>query len=149
MTSRDGLLINLKDLLHLPDLACDWLLLVYDAIQVFDDVADNDTVDKQDLNATIYNMFVGQYRNQFFAVNSLTLIPLIEVAILKWHAANKIEKEQKAGPISFVWRASYYDIVLMVVNICKGKEFAEKNAHLVAMIYGEKYTDYLEEFINA
>jgi hypothetical protein len=146
---KDGLILNLRDVFKLPDSAVDWLVLIYDSIQVFDDFADGDPVSKKDLDLTLWDMMVGQYRNQFFISNSMVLIPLVEVAILKWHGANSLEKNNKADSMSFVWRASYFDLVLMAVKICNGLEFATKNSHLVASLYGEDLVDYLEEVYNA
>jgi hypothetical protein len=45
-----------------------------------------------------------------------------------------------------VWRAAFYDVVLMVVALCHGPDKALEMAHDVMGLYGEKYADYLKEF---
>jgi hypothetical protein len=62
----DGLRENLTKVFMLPTPAVEWLLMVFDAIQVFDDVADGDPVAREDLNAAIWNTLVGMHQNAFF-----------------------------------------------------------------------------------
>ena len=83
----DGLRENLTKVFMLPDSAVEWLMMVYDAIQVFDDVADGDTVERKDLNATIWNTLVGMPQNAFFIANNHHLVPLLATMILKWQAS--------------------------------------------------------------
>jgi len=149
MTDTDWLKENLQRVFMLPASVVEWLLMVYDAIQVFDDVADGDTVDRKDLNATIWNTLVGMHQNQFFITNSHHLIPLLATAIMKWQASDQAERAGQADAKSFVWRAGFYDLVLMAVSITHGPGFATKNAHLVMALYGEKFEDYIKEFGNA
>ena len=40
-------------------------------------------------------------------------------------------------------------VVLMVVALCHGTQFATDNAHHVMNLYGETLEEYLEEFANA
>lgn len=145
----DWLRENLIKVFVLPTPAVEWLLMVFDAIQVFDDVADGDPVEREDLNATIWNTLVGMHQNQFFITNSHHLVPLMAAMILKWQASDTAERMGQADAKSFVWRAGYYDLVLMAVALVHGAGFATKNAHLVMALYGEKPEDYLKEFGNA
>ena len=145
----DGLRENLTKVFMLPQPAIEWLMMVFDAIQVFDDVADGDTVERKDLNATIWNTMVGMHQNQFFITNSHHLVPLLATAIMKWQASDQAERAGEADARSFVWRAGYYDLILMAVSITHGPGFATKNAHLVMELYGEKFEDYMKEFGNA
>jgi hypothetical protein len=149
MTGPDWLKENLQRVFLLPDPVVEWLVMVYDAIQVFDDVADGDTVERKDLNATIWNTLVGINQNQFFISNSHYLVPLLATMILKWQASDTAERAGQADAISFVWRAGYYDLILMAVSLTHGPGFATKNAHLVMELYGEKFEDYVKEFDNA
>jgi hypothetical protein len=149
MTGIDWLKENLQRVLLLPAPVVEWLVMVYDAIQVFDDVADGDTVERKDLNATIWNTLVGMHQNQFFITNSHHLVPLLATAIMKWQASDQAERAGEADAKSFVWRAGYYDLILMAVSLTHGPGFATKNAHLVMDLYGEKFEDYMKEFGNA
>jgi len=140
---------NLEKVFALPPAAVEWLLSVYDAIQVFDDVADSDPVERSDLDATIWNTLVGMPSNQFFLQNASALIPALGTMILKWQASDKVEREGKADAKSFVWRAGYYDLVLLAVQLCHGVSAAHKVAHHVMDLYAETYEDYKKEFPNA
>jgi len=145
----DGLRENLTKVFMLPQPAVDWLVMVYDAIQVFDDVADGDPVAREDLNAVIWNTLVGMHQNAFFIANSHHLTPLLATMILKWQASDTAERQGQADAKSFGWRAGYYDLILMTVSLTHGAGFATKNAHLVMALYDEKFEDYMKEFGNA
>ena len=145
----DWLSRNLTEILQLPPSATDWLLSLWNAMQVFDDVADGDQVSRPDLDRAIHDCFVGFYANQFFMANAPFLIPLMAVAILKWQASDKAERDHAPTAMSYAWRAGYYDIVLAVVSLCHGQQVAKDNAHVVMGIYGETLEDYLAEFNHA
>ena len=132
--------------LNLPNSAIEWLIMLFDCIQSFDDFADNDEVSRDNLNALIWNVLVAMPDNSFFTQHKSTLIPNISNMILKWQASDFVEKNGFADEKSFVWRAGYYDIVLAVVQICHGPQYAIENAHLVLNLYGENYEDYKKEF---
>ena len=149
MRMTDWLRENLEKSLDLPAPAVDWLMMLYGAIQVFDDVADGDIVKRQDLNATIWNTLVGMNRNIFWLENAQTLTPIVANMILKWQASDQAERAGRADARSFVWRAGFYDVVLMTVALCHGSNHATEVASDVMAIYGEKLEDYLMEFNHA
>jgi hypothetical protein len=123
--------------------------MLYEAIQVFDDVADGDAVERDDLNAAIWNTLVGMSQNTFWIANSQTLTPVVASMILKWQASDQAERNGKADARSFVWRAGYYDVVLMTVALCHGTQRATETAQQVMELYGETLEDYMKEFGNA
>jgi len=145
----DWLRVNLQRGFALPTPAVEWLLMLYGAIQVFDDVADGDLVEREDLNAVIWNTLVGMNQNTFWLANSNNLAPLVATMILKWQASDQAERAGKADAKSFVWRAGYYDVVLMVVALCHGTNRATSDASSVMELYGEKFEDYMKEFSHA
>jgi len=130
----------------LPRDAASWLVMLYDAIQVFDDAWDGDDVAKPALSACIWNTLVAMPQNKFFAANSDALLPAVGTMVMKWHAANAAEVSKTHDAKSFVWRAGYYDIVLLVVILCRGPEFAQENAKTILSLYGETLTGYMGEF---
>lgn len=140
---------NLTKEFGLPSSAVEWLLMIYQAIQVFDDVADGDEVTRHELDKTIWNMLVAMHQNKFWRLNQDALSPLLATMVLKWQASDIAERAGKADEKSFVWRAGYYDLVLAVVQICHGPEIAIKMASYVMDLYGEKFEDYMKEFKNA
>jgi hypothetical protein len=140
---------NLSQGLYLPSDAVRWLLDLFHAFQVFDDFADGDPVERNDLNAVIWNTLVGMHQNPFYAAHSYCLSSVIGVNILKWQASDTLERAGKADAKSYMWRAGYYDVVLTVVQLCHGEIFAAQNAHVVSALYGETYDEYMKEFKNA
>jgi hypothetical protein len=140
---------NLSQGLYLPPDAVRWLLDLFHAFQVFDDFADGDPVERNDLNAVIWNTLVGMHQNPFYAAHSYCLSSVIGVNILKWQASDTLERAGKADAKSYMWRAGYYDVVLTVVQLCHGEVFAAQNAHVVSALYGETYDEYMKEFKNA
>lgn len=140
---------NLEKAFSLPPAAVEWLVNLYDVLQVFDDYADGDPVTREDLDATIWNTLVGMPANPFFIQNAGALLPAMSLLILKWQASDKVEREGKADEKSFVWRAGYYDVMLLVVQIVHGTAAAHKVAHHVMNFYAESYEDYKKEFPNA
>lgn len=145
----DWLRLNLQRVLALPAPAIDWLLMLFEAIQVFDDVADGDPVEREDLNAVIWNTLVGMNQNAFWIANSQSLAPVVATMILKWQASDQAERDGKADAKSFVWRAGYYDVVLMTVALCHGTQQATEKAQQVMELYGETFEDYMKEFDHA
>jgi hypothetical protein len=149
MGSSEWLKENLQRVLALPAPATEWLMMLWGAIQVFDDVADGDPVEREDLNAAIWNTLVGMNQNSFWAANSITLAPVVATMILKWQGSDQAERAGNADARSYVWRAGYYDVVMMVVALCHGTKYATDNAHLVMALYGETLEDYIKEFSHA
>ena len=135
--------------LQLPDVSQQWLLNVWDALQGLDDWYDNDEVDSQQKQQAIYTILVELPNNPFYAEYRHWLTPLMSSLVLKWCGANQMEEKQEHNAVSYVWRAAYYDLVLMVVNIVHGFDVASKASSYVAKMYGEPLEAYLKEFDNA
>lgn len=138
-----------REVLALPSSACEWLLLVWRSIQTFDDFADGDEVKRADLDALIWNALVAMPCHPFFLAHAPALGGALSTAILKWQASDRAERDGYADARSFVWRASFYDVVLVVLNLCYGPTVAQSKAHIVMHLYGETLDDYLKEFDHA
>lgn len=145
----DSLRQNLQVALDLPNDAVEWLCDLFEVIQVFDDYADGDDVSRAALDSCICKSLVMLPASPFFIKHSSQLLPMLTAAILKWKASDMVEREGKHGPMSFAWRAGYYDIVLMVVSLVHGRPAAMESGHIVMRLYGEKLEDYMKEFENA
>lgn len=135
--------------LMLPPAAEEWLLMLWQAIQVFDDCADGDPVQRPDLNATIWNTLVAMPKSPFFQQHAHDLLSALSTAILKWQASDTAERAGDASAKSYMWRAGYYDVILLVVHLVHGPVAATSVAHKVMDLYGESLDDYLKEFSNA
>lgn len=134
---------------QLPIEAIQWLGMLYGAIQVFDDVADGDKVDRADLDGAIFNTLVSMPSNPFFLTHLSALAPAVATMIFKWQASDKMEREGKADEKSYMLRAGYFDVVLLVISLIHGPVFATQNASHVYSVYGETCEDYLKEFYHA
>lgn len=132
--------------LMLPTEAAEWLLMVWQAIQTFDDVADDDDVLRADLDATIWNVLVAMPQNPFFARHAGTLLPVLGTMVLKWQASDRVERDGQADARSFNWRAGYYELILVAVQLIHGASAAASVAHKVLGMYGESLDSYLAEF---
>lgn len=145
LTAEQSLEINLTQGLALPRPAVDWLLDLWRAIQVFDDVADGDPIDRKLLDEAIWATLVDMPGNAFFQAHATHLLPLIATAILKWKASDTAEREGRASEKTFIWRAAYYDIILLAVSLCHGPQTAMARAEAVMDLYGERFEDYRKE----
>ena len=132
--------------LDLPQDAVRWLLDVWRAIQVFDDVADGDAVSRDDLDNALWASLVGLQVNPFHIAHGASLVPVLALQILKWQGADTAEQMGEADARSYMWRAGFYDLVLMVVCLVHGPEKAKGAALDVMRMYGETFADYQKEF---
>jgi len=146
---REVLEHHLLETLSLPDVAVDWLMGMWDAIQFLDDVADGDDITRNEFDRALNQLLVGMPSNPFFTSYSSMLLPVVAVQLLKWQASDAAERDGKADAKSYMWRAGYYDLILMAVQICHGYDVAVRMAPIVMSLYGEKIEDYKKEFADA
>jgi hypothetical protein len=142
----DDLRHHFAETLDLPPAAVEWLLDVWRMIQMLDDVADGDPVSRDDLNGVIWASLVTMPANPFFLANAAALQTALAQLVLKWQASDDAERQGQADARAFVWRAGYYDLVLLVVLLTKGHADAMKDAKTVMHLYGETLHEYLKEF---
>lgn len=146
MTYEESLEFNFQAL-ELPADAVQWLLDLWHVIQVLDDVADGDPVDRKSLDKAIFATLAGMPSNSFYQKHQTWLLPILAQSVLKWMASDAAERAGKADERSYMWRAGYYDVVMMVTCLVHGPS-SEKCFEALAM-YGETAEDYLKEFKNA
>lgn len=123
--------------------------MVFESIQVLDDVADGDAIERPDLDKAIWHLFVAMPANPFFQANSSALLPALATAICKWKASDDAEKANKPDEKSYMWRAGFYDVLVTVYILCFGRDLALENAGKVLGLYGETFEDYKREFNHA
>lgn len=119
---------------------------VWRMIQAWDDVADGDEIERDRLGNAIWASLVTMPANPFYIANFQALQAGLALQILKWQAAEDAERTGQADPRSFIWRAGFYDLVLLVVLLTKGHATAMKDAVKVMHLYGETLPEYLKEF---
>ena len=132
--------------LNLPLDAQEYLLGIWHASQFFDDLLDGDPVTRDDVMNTIYYCFSRQNLNPFYLRYISQLVPMQETIIVKWIGSDKAERAKNADARSFVWRASYYDLVVFVTCLCHGMEAATNASDYLLNMYGESLDEYLKEF---
>jgi len=133
----------------LPVAAQDWLLMLWETILFFDDVVDGEPIKHEVKIASIWYALIAMPQNAFYLQNAQALAPLMTCAFLKWKASDDAEREGLADEKSFMWRASYYDVLLGVVSMCKGADVSIPLAKSILGLYAEKYEDYKQEFEHA
>jgi hypothetical protein len=134
---------------ELPQNATAWLMDLWGITQFLDDIVDGDLVRPQAAHDAVWKILVTFPGNPFFVANASALQTALATAILKWEASHTAERTNLADERSFMWRAAYYDIVMLVVLLCQGYESAMAKAPSVMALYGEKFSDYRAEFPNA
>lgn len=148
MTDAEHWLLKNFEALDLPANATAWLLDLWKITQVLDDLTDGDLVSPRSAHDAVWKILVTFPTNPFFIANAAVLQPALATAILKWEAANQAERAKTADEKSYMWRAGYYDIVLLVLLLCQGYDSAMAKASSVMALYGEKFSDYRAEFSN-
>ncbi len=146
---REVLEHHFMNSLELPVVATDWLLDLWGVMQFMDDVADGDDIMRDTFDSALYKMLVKMPTNHFFASNASLLAPVMATAILKWQASDALERGGKADAKTYMWRAGYYDVVMLTVQLCHGHDRAIALAPDVLALYGEKLEVYKKEFSNA
>ncbi len=132
--------------LELPDDAYEWLLSMWRVTQFLDDVADKDNISEDEFNDALWDIMLRIPSNKFYRANADALAPVIALQTLKWQAANAVEKSGLADERSYMWRAGYYDLILMVCLLCFGSAMKSQKAVDALMLYGESYAEYKKEF---
>jgi len=133
--------------LDLPDDACDWLLQLWNLTQVFDDVADQDDIQRADLDRAIWSSLVAMPSNGFYIRHSTWLVPALAQMVLKWQASDLAERGGLADERSYMWRAGFYDVVCLAVSLVHGP--SSEKAYKALALYAEGCAEYMKEFENA
>ena len=129
------------DSLGLPAPAKAWLLDLWTVIQVLDDAMDGDDAGQANVTRAAMAIFWDMPLNPFYRDNFSALQPVLKLQVLKWLAANDVEMGGKADERSYMWRAGFYDVVLMVCALCGCDQSAS-----ALLLYGETFTEYMEGF---
>ena len=123
-------------------------MLIWRSTQFYDDIADGDEVTREELDLAIWDHFITLPSHPFVQKNGQTIQPVLANLVLKWQASDKAERAGRADARSYMWRAGYYDVLMMVVCIEHGPMKANALSEHVMGLYGETYKDYKKEFKN-
>jgi len=136
-----GTIKEALEFIKLPPDAVEWLIDVWEVCQLLDDACDGDEIGRGRAEAAAWAVFVRMPANAFWRANMANLMPVLAVQVLKWQAANSAEDEGEADPRSYMWRAGYYDLVLLVCQICG----LAQDPRFILSLYGETYFSYADE----
>lgn len=131
-----------------PPAASEWLCDIFQVIQHIDDIADDGSITRPALNGLLWKSLVSLPANPFFQMYAHSLIPLLQSAVMKWQAADHVERQGIKDQLhkAYVWRAGFYDLVLHCFLLIHGPEAATADGWKVLALYGEKLNEYLAEF---
>ena len=148
MTFAESLALNFEQF-GLPLEARIFLLKVWECIQFLDDVKDGDPVENP--AGAIYTLIVGLPCDEFLATHRAVLGGALATAYHKWQVANVIEDARDETQLdkTYMWRAGYYDLVLLVAALTLPRETVETIGPQVLALYGETMTDYRKEMTHA
>lgn len=133
--------------LDLPEDATEFVMLMWTMIQRFDDMVDEpEKMTRSDKDALIWDSLVTLPTNAFYLRNVGALSSAVVLMIAKWKASDTAEREKRHDARSFVWRAGFYDVFLLVYILCKGPVQGLEAAETVLSLYGETLDDYMREF---
>lgn len=127
--------------LGLPEAAKAWLLDLWNLIQTLDDAYDGEPIEKSAALGAVRAIFLTMPLNDFYRNYAAILQPILWLQVMKWEAANEMEAKGLADEKSYMARAGFYDVVLMVCHLC-GVEGA---GHACLNLYGETFADYMAE----
>lgn len=126
--------------LGLPPEAQSWLLDLWNLIQVLDDAADGDKADPAAARRATWAIFQNMPLNNFYRQYAAILQPVLVLQLLKWEGANVVEARGESNEKSYVWRAGFYEVVLMCCHLCGLNDMG----HACMEMYGETFAAYME-----
>ena len=116
-------------------------------IQRFDDMVDEpEKLTREDQDALIWDSFVTLPTNAFYLRNIGALSPVLALMVAKWKASDTAERAGRHDARSFVWRAGFYDVLLMVYTLVHGPTAAMHDSEVILGLYGETLENYMREF---
>lgn len=116
-------------------------------LHVWDDLQDGDKpVTRQDVSDMMWQALVVLPDCRFYRLHYDGLSPLIRVAIMNWHTANRLEASdvEHDKNISFMLRSSYADVVLYCAFLVGGLSWVnEIGVEFRRAWHHESITEYL------
>lgn len=135
--------------LGLSESSVNFLCDLYLVIQAWDDFYDGDDMPREHKLMAIWASLVGIPSNPFFQSNASFLLPILSGMVLKWEAANQLERDKDRLDISLVWRAGFLDVILQCVMLEQGPQRAMTLGPSIARMYDETIESLREEFNHA
>jgi hypothetical protein len=128
--------------------AVDFCVLLFEISQLFDDVYDEGNISKEEAFELMWKTMVKLPSNPFYKSYMGKLTPMIESYILQWMSANTLEDKKEMLERSYMLRAFLFQIFQFCAMLVHGESYAIEKAYLFQKLYGEKFEDYIKEFVN-
>jgi hypothetical protein len=132
-----------------PD-AVQFVVLVFRALHVWDDLIDKDkAVADDEIHSVFWDLLVSLPASRFYQANLALLNSTLVNAIVNWHIANKLEREgdDKDKSIAFILRGAYIDILSASALIVGGLDWArEVGPAIRRWAHEETFAQYLDNF---
>ena len=138
---------HLSDL-GLPADAIGFVEKLWRVSQFFDDLVDGEAIEGDDFDDALRACLIGLPCDPFYSAHAANLAPVIMMAIEKWRASDFAELSGRADARSFVWRAGFYDVVLMCATL-SGLTRQPWHSEQFLALYGETFPEYQREFSHA
>jgi hypothetical protein len=98
--------------------AQEFLTLVLNAIEVWDDIVDkDDRISVDDINNVFTQLLVKLPANQFYQKNYTALAGMIIVMITSWHTSNANQGTDEAKAQAYTLRKEFINLVVMCVAL--------------------------------
>lgn len=127
-------------------------LMLLEVAHIWDDLIDKDkVVDSDDIN-TVFRYLVYDIPINPIYRRIPSLPDYMLNVYLQWRDATSIESGSPSDDDlnkCYVLRAGIYDIFSIVAYFMRGDEASKEIGPSIRRLYGEKLTEYKEEFINA
>jgi hypothetical protein len=105
--------------------AIDFIILMGDVAEVWDDLIDQDkSVKPEDVNRIFSSLLVDLPLNSFFDKNKLMLMPLVITVINAWQDANELEKGSDNDKIvAYTLRDYLFELLFFVIYLTRGNDY--------------------------
>jgi len=128
--------------------ATDFVVLVFRALHVWDDLIDQDKKPTADeINSVFWDLLIELPRDQFYMSNFQYLNATLVNAVINWHAATDLERNggDHDKSIAFILRGAYIDIVSAAALLVGGVEWAKQVTPAIRRwAHEETYSMYLD-----
>ena len=126
--------------------AIQWLLDLWDAYEVVDDLIDKDKpVSDEDIFRMLWRFSIDLPSNPFFLANHATLLPIVHMGIGCWIDSVKLEREgsDRSLRFSYVMRAAYIQTLNIAITLVRGREAMEACSMEIVEFFGsESWEEY-------
>ena len=123
-------------------------LMLTHACDVWDDLIDRDRLPSEaEINKAFMFLMCAMPRNPFYREHIDELLPVIDVGVMNWMAANEFERsgERKALEIAHVIRHSIGDVFIHMARLIGGLQWGVEVAPKIKLLVN---VDSLEEYLK-